>query len=252
LRREFYQHSATIRGMCGRGGLDYDWSRLWEYFNLTGHVPDGGIRVLNLAPSWKSGDQVHWTRVPVIRPTDIGHEAAGLVWPLIPVWLKGELPKFSTANCRSEAGQAFSDTVSKKPTFRRAWQKNRRCLVPFSWFYEWDQRTKPKQPWRILPASEPFLVMAGLWERSPLPDGDSLDSFTIVTTEPNQLLTDIGHHRCPVMLDSSQWDTWLTGPPEEAEKLIHPPPDDLMRAHRVTTRVNNPGYQEEDLLKPEA
>ena len=234
--------------MCGRGGLDYDWSRLWKFFNLTGTAPDGGVRALNLAPSWRSGDQVHWSRVPVIRRMDDERRMHPLVWPLVPYWLKGELPKFSTANCRSENNRPFSETVAKKPTFRNAWKRDQRCLVPFSWFYEWDQRSKPKQPWRVLPAHEPFLVMAGLWDRSPLPDGEMLESFTIVTTGPNQLLTDIGHHRSPVMLDQADWDHWLSGTKDEAETLIRPPPDDLMKAHKVTTRVNNPGYQEDDLL----
>jgi putative SOS response-associated peptidase YedK len=234
--------------MCGRGGLDYDWSRLWDYFNLVGDPPDGGIRVLNLAPSWRSGDSIHWNRVPVIRSDGGKRRPDGLVWPLVPVWMNGDLPKFSTANCRSEADRPFSETVSKKPTFRTAWKRDRRCLVPFSWFYEWDQRGKPKQPWRIYPASEPFLVMAGLWESCPLPDGDRLESFTIVTTGPNRLLTDIGHHRSPVMLDSDDWDTWLDGDKQAAEGLIHPPPDDWMKAHKVSTKVNNPGYQGEDLL----
>jgi putative SOS response-associated peptidase YedK len=235
--------------MCGRGGLDYDWSRLWDYFNLVGDCPDGGIRVLNLAPSWRSGDQVHWNRVPVIRSENNSLRMSPLVWPLVPHWLKGQLPKFSTANCRSEDDHPFSETVAKKPTFRNAWKRDQRCLVPFSWFYEWDQRTKPKQPWRILPADQPFLVMAGLWERSPLPDGDILESFTIVTTGPNRLLTEIGHHRSPVMLESEQWDSWLNGDKSQAESLIRPPRDDLMTAHPVTTRVNNPGYQEEDLVE---
>jgi len=235
--------------MCGRVGLAYSWKQLWELFNLSSPVPDDGIRVLNLGPSWKSGDQVHWSRVPVIRAAPAGREAAGLVWPLIPAWLKGELPKFSTANCRSEKGVPFSETVRKKPTFRGAWKHQRRCLVPVSWFYEWDQRSKPKQPWRILPRDGDFLVMAGLWDRSPLPDGSDLESFTIVTTEPNRLLTDIGHHRAPVMIDSSDWETWLSGEPSDAESLIKPPVDDLMHAHQVTTRVNNPGYEEEDLLE---
>lgn len=235
--------------MCGRVGLAYSWKQLWELFNLSSPVPEEGIRVLNLGPSWKSGDQIHWSRVPVIRAAPEGREAAGLVWPLIPAWLKGELPKFSTANTRSEEGVPFSETVRQKPTFRSAWKHHRRCLVPVSWFYEWDQRSKPKQPWRILPRDGDFLVMAGLWERSPLPDGSDLESFTIVTTQPNQLLTDIGHHRAPVMIDPDHWDVWLSGSPGDAEALIHPPADDLMHAHPVTTRVNNPGYQEEDLLE---
>jgi len=235
--------------MCGRVGIAYSWKQLWETFKLSDPVPEDGIRVLNLSPSWKSGDQVHWSRVPIVRAQPAGREAAGLVWPLIPAWLKGELPKFSTANCRSEDGVPFSETVGKKPTFRGAWKQQRRCLVPASWFYEWDQRSKPKQPWRILPKHDEFLVMAGLWDRSTLPDGSDLESFTIVTTEPNQLLTDIGHHRAPVMIKEDDWETWLSGEPADAESLIRPPGDDLMHAHQVTTRVNNPGYQEEDLLE---
>ncbi|AKS41744.1 SOS response-associated peptidase [Wenzhouxiangella marina] len=238
--------------MCGRGGIDYDWKRLWEFFNLIGPAPEGGIRILNLAPSWVSKGQVHWTRVPIIRSGESGREAAGLIWPLIPAWLKGQLPDFSTANCRSEAGVPFSETVSKKPSFRSAWKRQQRCLVPFSWFYEWDQRSKPKQPWRILPRDGAFLVMAGLWDRSPLADGSVLESFTIVTTQPNRLLTEIGHHRSPVLIEEADWDRWLEGSPEDAEGLIRPPPDDAMRAEPVTRRVNNPGYQEEDLLDPEA
>ena len=235
--------------MCGRGGLDYDWTRLWEFFSLTGDAPAGGIQILNLAPSWRGKDGVHWSRVPVIRLDQGARRPTGMVWPLIPRWLKGELPKFSTANCRSEADRPFSETVVGKPTFRTAWQRDQRCLVPFSWFYEWDQHSKPKQPWRVLPADQPFLVMAGLWDRTPLPDGDALESFTIVTTGPNQLMTDIGHHRSPVMLAETDWDAWLAGSKQDAEQLIHPPPDGLMKAHKVSPKVNNPGYQGEDLLE---
>jgi putative SOS response-associated peptidase YedK len=172
-----------------------------------------------------------------------------MVWPLVPAWMKGELPKFSTANCRSEPGERFSETVAKKPTFRNAWRKNQRCLVPFSWFYEWDQRSQPKQPWRVLPASAPMLVMAGLWDKTCPAEGAPFRSFTLVTTGPNRLLTEIGHHRAPVILEPQSWQTWLNGAPEAAEALIQPPPDDSLRAHRVTARVNNPGYQEEDLLE---
>ncbi len=172
-----------------------------------------------------------------------------MIWPLLPFWGQGELPKFSTANCRSEADRPFSETVAAKPSFRRAWKMKRRCLVPMSWFYEWDQHSKPKQPWRILPAREPFLTMAGLWERTTMPDGEHVESFTIVTTGPNRLLTDIGHHRSPVMLDATHWDNWLGPDDRAAEALIKPPPDDLMVAHKVTRRVNNPGYQELDLLE---
>lgn len=234
--------------MCGRGGLDYSWKRIHDYLDIATSPPDGGVRCLNVAPSTRRGDGVRWTHVPVAVAVDEGRQLRSMIWPLIPVWLKDELPKYATANCRSEPDQAFSDTVKRKPVFRNAWTHGRRCLVPFSWFYEWDQRTRPKQPWRVMPVDAPVLVMAGLWEPARQSAGEARESFTIVTTGPNRLLTDIGHHRSPVILQPEEWDDWLTGPAERAEALIRPPADGTLAAEKVTRRVNNPEYEGEDLL----
>jgi len=233
--------------MCGRGGLDYSWQTVYRYLDIPGEPPSGGMSAYNVAPSSRRGGEIHWTRLPVVLDGDSGREIRTMIWPLIPPWLKGDLPKFSTANCRSEPDQPFSQTVAKKPSFRNAWRRARRCLVPFSWFYEWDQRTQPKQPWRVMPASAPLLILAGLWERSPSARGESRESFTLVTTGPNRLLTKIGHHRAPVVLDADQWSTWLSGDETAAESVIRPPADGALTAEPVTRRVNNPGYQGDDL-----
>lgn len=236
--------------MCGRGGLDYDWKTLWALMDLGGPPPDGGVHRLNVAPSRRHRDGIEYSRLPVVRQPPAGRRVDEMVWPLIPAWLKGDLPKFSTANCRAEPDQAFSDTVSRKPTFRSAWKHGRRCLVPMSWFYEWDKRQSPSQPWRIFPTNDPLLVMAGLWERSTTPDGTAIDSFTILTTAPNRLLAEIGHNRSPVLIERPDFRTWLVGDAEQAEKLIAPPPEGILQAAPVTRRVNNPGYQGTDLLVP--
>ena len=236
--------------MCGRGGHDFSWKQVYDYLSVAGQAPPGHFRRLNVAPSSRRGDGVDWTELPVVVAGEGGQrELVRMVWPLVPAWLKGELPKFATANCRSEPDRRFTETVAKKPTFRTAWRRNQRCLVPFSWFYEWDQRTSPKQAWRVLPASAPMLVMAGLWDQTVPPGREPFRSFTLVTTGPNRLLTDIGHHRAPVILDPDAWQSWLSGPPEIAERLLLPPPEESLLAHPVTSRVNNPGYQAEDLLE---
>ncbi|GEM_PF-748776 len=235
--------------MCGRGGLNYNWADVWQFLSLPDNPPDGGVRILNLSPSRRQGGEVHWSRVPVVRNTPRGRVLDELVWPLVPPWLRGQLPKFSTANCRSESDRPFADVVAGKPAFRNAWKKQRRCLVPFSHFFEWDQRTRPKQPWRVEAAHTPVLPLAGLWEQSPGPNGSPLESFTLITTSPNRLLKAIGHHRSPVVIDREDHEQWLAGTDEEAQALLVPPPDDFLRAWKVTTRVNNPGYQEPDLLQ---
>lgn len=235
--------------MCGRGGLDYDWKTLWEWFDLPGAPPAGRVRRLNVAPSRRRRGKVDWTRLPVVRDQAPDRRIDELIWPLVPHWQKGELPKYSTANCRSEADQPFSRTVAGKPAFRNAWKRARRCVVPLSWFYEWDKRVSPSQPWRVLPADEPLLALAGLWDRSTPAEGEPLESFTIVTTGPNRQLAEIGHDRAPVLLRQDEVSTWLDGPPDRAEALIAPPPEDALRVEPVTRRVNNPEYEGADLLE---
>jgi putative SOS response-associated peptidase YedK len=235
--------------MCGRGGLDFDWKTLWRWMDLAGTPPEGGVRRLNVAPSRRRRGDVDWTTLPVVRGGGDARRVDDLVWPLVPFWLRGELPRYATANCRSEPGQPFSATVARKPAFREAWKRGRRCLVPMSWFYEWDKRVKPSQPWRVLPARDPLLAMAGLWDRSQPPDGAPFDSFTIVTTQPNEQLAGIGHDRSPVLLRPDVFDTWLGGDAAAAEALIGPPAEDLLRVEAVTRRVNNPEYEGDDLLE---
>lgn len=239
--------------MCGRGGLDYSWKTVWNYLNISGEVPAGRLTRLNVAPSTTRAGETHWTRIPVVRSAKVDpelRELNELVWPLVPHWARAELPRYSTANCRSEPGRVFSDTVATKPAFRTAWRRSQRCLVPLSWFYEWDPRSKPKQPYRVQPSDGSLLVMAGLWDRSISDGGDSIDSFTIITTEPNQVLRSVGHHRSPVILRQDDFGTWLSGTPRAAEQLLVPPDDEMLVAEKVTRAVNNPGYQGEDLRPP--
>lgn len=235
--------------MCGRGGLDFDWKTVWRYLSLAGDPSEGGEHRYNVAPSSRTRTGVNWQHLPAIRTDPAGRRRVDpLVWPLVPHWLKGELPKFSTANCRSEPDQPFSETVAGKPAFRNAWRRQQRCVVLLSWFYEWDQRSQPRQPWRVLPRDAPLLTLAGLWERSPHPEGGQLESLTLVTTGPNDLLRAIGHHRSPVVLHPDALDTWLQGSDPEAEALLRPPPDDALTAHRVDRKVNNPGYDRPDVI----
>lgn len=232
--------------MCARGAQVFSWQQLFETMNLSGEAPPGGLQRFNVSPSMNTKNGMAWTRLPVISADEHGNRAIhGMVWPLIPFWCHGELPKFSTANCRSEPDEAFSETVAKKPAFRDAWQKNRRCLIPFSWFYEWDQRSQPKQPWMVSMKDQPIMVMAGLWDVTETSSKQTLLSCTIVTTAPNQTLKDIGHHRSPVVLARQDWDVWLTGSVDAAQALLHPPKDDWFEARPVSMKINNPSFAED-------
>jgi putative SOS response-associated peptidase YedK len=232
--------------MCARGAQVFSWQQLFAHLSLTDTPPEGGLQRFNLSPSQAVGEGVAWTRVPAVVSDDShSPKVHGMIWPLIPYWCHGELPRFSTANCRSEPDEAFTKTVASKPAFRDAWQKNRRCLIPFSWFYEWDQRTKPKQPWMVSLKNEAIMMMAGLWDTTQTRAGDTWLSCTIMTTAPNDLLQSIGHHRSPVLIEKEHWHTWLSGSANQAQDLLQPPPSNDLQSQPVSMKINNPKFNED-------
>ncbi|MFC6770799.1 SOS response-associated peptidase, partial [Halorubrum pallidum] len=79
-------------------------------------------------------------------------------------------------------------------------------------------------------------------------DDDIVETFTIVTTEPNDLVADL-HHRMAVVLEPSEEATWLHGDPDEAVELLDPYPDDELIAHPVSTRVNSPAVDAPELIE---
>jgi len=80
--------------------------------------------------------------------------------------------------------------------------------------------------------------------------GGPIETFTIVTTEPNDLVADL-HHRMAVILEPDEEATWLRGAPDEAAALLDPYPADELTAHPVSTRVNSPAVDApEELIEP--
>lgn len=166
-------------------------------------------------------------------------------WGLVPSWAKDPKIGFSTINARAE-------DAASKPAFREA-MKKRRCLVPANAFYEWQRGAgKSRNPHAIaLAGGEPF-ALAGLWERWKPKDGPPLDTFTVLTSEPNQLMAAI-HNRMPVILQPPDYDRWLnpeTGASSLAE-LLKPFPSEQMRAWPVSARVGNVRNNDPQLLQPQ-
>ncbi|MFC7019523.1 MULTISPECIES: SOS response-associated peptidase [Haloarcula] len=185
-----------------------------------------------------------------------------MAWGLVPSW----------AEDRSSHGyiNARAETLSRKRSFADAYE-SRRCLVPADGFYEWVERAEPrsadggattprddggKQPYRVCLPDDALFAMAGLYERWEPPrrqtglgefggsgaDGgqdDVVETFTIVTTEPNETVADL-HHRMAVVLDPDEEGTWLHGSVDEAAQLLDPY-DGPMRTYPVSTAVNSPG-----------
>ena len=177
-----------------------------------------------------------------------------LRWGLVPSWADDESTSF--INARAE-------TLSDKRSFREPFEQ-RRCLVPADGFYEWVDERGGKQPYRVSrPGDEPF-AMAGLWERWQPPqkqtglgefggDGpdrtaEPVETFTVVTTEPNDVVADL-HHRMAVIVDAEAESTWLHGDTEAARAVLAPY-DGALRTHRVSTAVNDPSNDSPSIVEP--
>ena len=94
--------------------------------------------------------------------------------------------------------------------------------------------------------------LAGLWDVWRKPDGKRVESFTIITTEPNELVRPI-HNRMPVILRPEDEDQWLDAsrtPFVKAQSLLKLYPDELMDAHDVSTVVNSAKYDGPGCIQP--
>ena len=167
-------------------------------------------------------------------------------WGLVPFWAKDPKIGNRMINARSE-------TLASKPAFRDAF-RNKRCLILADGFYEWKKSAdgKTKTPIYItLNGGKPF-AFAGLWDTWKQPDGERLKTCTIITTEPNALMSEI-HNRMPVILPPSAYDLWLdpeTTEPEILNGLLSPYPAEEMTAHPVADTVNSPRNDVPECIQP--
>jgi putative SOS response-associated peptidase YedK len=154
-------------------------------------------------------------------------------WGLVPPWAADASIGHRLINARGE-------TAASKPAFRAA-MRSRRCLVPADGFYEWLKRGRGRMPHLFhMRDGRPF-AFAGLWERWKPPGGDALESFTILTTDANELVRPV-HDRMPVIVPAADYARWLD-PDADAERVadvMMPFPAEAMTCRPVSTVVNSP------------
>ena len=172
-------------------------------------------------------------QVPIIRQSPERHrrEISLMRWGLIPSWATDASIGNKTINARSE-------TIETTPSFRDPF-RSQRCLIPADGFYEWKRQGKTKQPYCFEASDGTVFAFAGLWDRWTNPQGQLIESCTILTTTANSLLADL-HDRMPVILRPDDYDSWLEttpGNPRSSLKLLIPWTGP-MRRYPVSARVN--------------
>lgn len=219
--------------MCGRFTLASDLTRFFGQYDIVLPEELAQPRLFNVAPS-----------MPVLGVVDDGQLGFEIMeWGYLPVWAKPGGKYRPVINARGE-------TVAEKPFFRGAF-KSARCAIVADGFYEWKRSGNTKVPHWISLADEEVFAMAGVMARQTSEDGSERVGCAIITTGPNELMEPI-HDRMPVILPNSDLEAWLhrEAQPGELQKLIRPYPSDAMKAHPVSTQVNNPRNNDPDNITP--
>ena len=221
--------------MCGRFSLVAPGEELAELFQLD-EVPQLQPRY-NIAPTQP---------VAAVRmnPDTKRRELTHFHWGLIPFWAKDTNMAGRMINARAE-------TAAEKPSFRAAF-KYRRCIIPASGFYEWQKQNGQKQPHYIHHVDGRTLGFAGLWEHWQGADGSEIESCTILTTTPNEMMGQL-HNRMPVILDPEDYGIWLQSDGQNLDELQHllrPAPDEVLDAYPISTFVNRPQNEGPECVAP--
>jgi putative SOS response-associated peptidase YedK len=145
--------------------------------------------------------------------------------------------RLATFNARVE-------TVATKPFFREPF-KRKRCLMPVSGYFEWQDTPGGKQPWYFTARDgTPVLTIAGLWDEwKNKATGERLTSCAMIITRPNDFIAEV-HDRMPVLLQPEQFDHWLSG--DMGVEELKPAPNDYLQRWAVSMRVNSSKADKDD------
>jgi putative SOS response-associated peptidase YedK len=216
--------------MCGRYGL-YDVNEFSGRFNTVPPEPDV------LRPNWNAAPGQF---MPVVTA---GTESGGerqielMKWGLVPFWAK-------------DAGIGYKMI---KPAWREP-IRHHRCLIPANGFYEWRHEAgkKTKQPYFIHPADQPLFAFAGIYSIWKTPDGETMPTYSIMTTSPNAEMTAI-HDRMPVILHPETEGFWLDPAVDDRgllAELLQPYPDHKLELYEVSPDVNFVRNNDGRLIEP--
>lgn len=225
--------------MCGRYALKAPRSRLAErYFGITQPVGDVHPNY-NITPG---------SVITIVRQG--GEYSLGYAdfdwawWGYRPERLIEDPKAPSPINARAEK-------VAASRYFRDAFSR-RRCLIPATGWYEWQQTEAGKQPYFIRHAdTDKTLFFAGIYDST----GKGTGKSTAIITRPASPGLAHIHHRMPLVLDPVCFGAWLNEDLQERDVIrsaatsLSP---EQLSAHPVSTRVNSPKNNDEGLIQPVA
>lgn len=136
------------------------------------------------------------------------------------------------------------------------WKKmtmTQRILIPATGFYEWQKQAGGKRPFFIHPKDEELFSFAGIWNAWKNEEGKIVNTYSIITTDPNEEMLDI-HNRMPVILHRDNEDAWLDAANDNNEdtlsEFLLPYDDNGLEIYEVSKDVNVASTNEARLMLP--
>ena len=164
-------------------------------------------------------------------------------WALIPPWAKEAKLKYSTNNARSEE-------IAEKASYRDAWAKGQRCIIPAADFDEPNWESGKNVWWRFRRADGLPWALAGLWNSwVNRTTGKVHESYTMLTINADdhplmnrmhkpdpKLPADKQDKRSVIPIEMAQVDRWLAGTIDDASALLHLSPVHIFSAEPLHQR----------------
>ena len=174
-------------------------------------------------------------------------------WGMIPPWSTSNIPankprKGETKGKRLSTVNARAQRVEKAPTYRNAWLRGQRCVIPARSFDEPCWETGKNEWWRFHRVDGSPWGIAGLWDvwRDPA-TGEEWESYTMLTLNADlhpimarmhkpeidrvtKKPLAVQDKRSLVAIEAHDFDRWLTCTVEEAREMLQLIPVHLIDA----------------------
>ena len=171
-----------------------------------------GKMIAKLGKPLKTDGEIRPTdMVPVIAPDRNGNPG---VFPM--VW------GYRIPGLNHPVVNARSESASKKDVWKDGWYRHR-CIVPASWYYEWehipkgDGKMKAGAKYLIQTKNTSLIFLAALYRIEEFHDL-KYPVFSVLTRQPSEELKKL-HDRMPVMLPENKIREWIK-PENKAEDLM--------------------------------
>lgn len=141
--------------------------------------------------------------------------------------LFGLLPHFAVEVAQGRRTyNARTETVARLPSFRQAWSRGWRCIIPVEAFYEPNWESGKAQRWIIHQEGGVPMGIAGIYRKWRHPDGTEVFSFSMLTINADGHPVMQRFHRpgdekrMVVILDPADYGAWLSCPVTEAPRFF--------------------------------